>query len=171
MGQATTDAVNTVAVGGTSTNPSGDPFGFQNFYRAWGNSGTFPTNPTRGPCVPGTCQIWDFTLVSSDLVARATNACPDGTITDTHTWSDSTTVTFLRSATEILFDGVGNDNGFCESNEDCFYTPNIGSYQGHGNLISGTASTTTPNDQSCADIGTGGTIANVRIFKYQTNGY
>src|SRR5262249_46292251 len=44
------------------------------------------------------------------------------------------TSTFLRNAYEIIGDGIGNENGLCESNEACIYTPNIASYQGHGNL-------------------------------------
>lgn len=37
---------------------------------------------------------------------------------------------FLRNAVEVMFDGVGNDNGLCEPEEVCRNTPNIGAYQG-----------------------------------------
>ncbi|MBU3915578.1 right-handed parallel beta-helix repeat-containing protein, partial [bacterium] len=43
---------------------------------------------------------------------------------------------FLRNATEIMGDKKGNENVLCESNERCLFTPNIASYQGHGNLVS-----------------------------------
>jgi len=43
---------------------------------------------------------------------------------------NSTPRTFLVNATERLFDERGNDNGLCESDESCVYSPNIGAYQG-----------------------------------------
>jgi len=66
--------------------------------------------------------------------------------------------TFLRNAVEIMDNGLGNENGLCESNETCLYTPNIGAYQGHGNLIS-------------AGPFTNGVITNVTLMKYEFNGY
>lgn len=44
--------------------------------------------------------------------------------------------TGLRRAIECFDDGIGNDDGFCASDETCLYPPNIGSYQGHGDGIS-----------------------------------
>ncbi len=38
--------------------------------------------------------------------------------------------TVLRMATEKLFDRVGNEDGWCDSGELCFYTPNFGFFQG-----------------------------------------
>jgi hypothetical protein len=76
-------------------------------------------------------------------------------------WNAVTTVcesTFLRHAAEIIGDGIGNDNGRCESNETCLYTPNMGSYQGHGALIN-------------AGAFTPGTLTSITLMKYQTNGY
>jgi len=35
-----------------------------------------------------------------------------------------------------MSDGIGNDNTLCESGETCLYMPNIGCYQGRGNLVS-----------------------------------
>lgn len=75
--------------------------------------------------------------------------------------------TFLRNAYEILEDGIGNDNGLCESNEACIYTPNIASYQGHGNLTCVRG----PADLGCASTFTNGTISNVVLYQYATNGY
>ena len=75
----------------------------------------------------------------------------------THTWSDNSATTFLANAVEIMDDGVGNDNALCEGGEDCIDTPNIGSYQGHGELVL----TDTFTFQS----------QNVNIYAYTINGY
>lgn len=42
---------------------------------------------------------------------------------------------FLMNAIEIMDDDVGDDDGLCESNERCIYAPNIGAYQGDGDLV------------------------------------
>ena len=65
--------------------------------------------------------------------------------------------TFLRNAIEIIDDSIGNENGLCESNETCLYSPNLGGYQGHGNLIS-------------AGAFTPGTLTGITLLKYETNG-
>jgi len=49
---------------------------------------------------------------------------------------DHCETTFLRSAIEIMTTGIGNENNLCESGETCLHAPNIGSYQGHGNIVS-----------------------------------
>jgi parallel beta-helix repeat protein len=64
--------------------------------------------------------------------------------------------TFLRNAVEIAGKG-GNENNLCESGETCLYTPNIGSYQGHGDL----ESAGTFND---------GFLTRIRLMKYKING-
>ncbi len=63
----------------------------------------------------------------------------------------------LRNAVEIQGDGIGSENGLCESNETCLNTPNIGSYQGHGRLVS-------------AGTFTNGAITGVTLMQYATNG-
>ena len=65
--------------------------------------------------------------------------------------------TFLRRAVEIHSDGIGNDNLLCESGETCLYTPNIASYQGHGDLI------------PVATISTG-PLPNITLVKHKNNG-
>jgi hypothetical protein len=55
-----------------------------------------------------------------------------------------------------MLDGVGDDDGLCESGEACLYTPNFGAYQGHGSL------------ETCTF--TGGTITGVTMYGYSTNG-
>jgi hypothetical protein len=74
-----------------------------------------------------------------------------------HTWNNGSSSTFLRNAIEVVGDGIGDDDGLCESNETCLYTPNFASYQGEGGLTS-------------AGSFTNGTITNVTQVKYKTNG-
>lgn len=77
------------------------------------------------------------------------------------TWSTGLCTTkLLRHAQELFFDGRGNDNGLCESGEACLYTPNIGAYQGHGNLV-----------YAGRVNGTGaGEIQDVDLWRYEVNG-
>ena len=133
---------------------------FDNLFRAWGIDGSaFPNLDHQKRFTTGSGRIWDWSLLSSDIVIHNVLSLPTGSSTLTHTWNGGGSTAFLRSVIEISGDGIGNDNGLCESGETCLYTPNIGSYQGHGNLI------------SAGTITTGGTITNVTILKYETNGY
>jgi hypothetical protein len=195
---SSTDSKNSSNVNGASTFPPSDWVNFENQFRAWGKQGTFPTTAASGRCSTGTCQIWDWSLSKSDTVARNVNSCPNGSTFDTHQWSDGSAssqaycdanykgsvlngttciTTFLRNAVEIFGDGVGNENGICESGEECLYTPNIGAYQGHSSDSTNPSklikadSTSSTNSNNCSDITTGGTITNVKLWKYDTNGY
>ncbi|MCM2278114.1 MAG: right-handed parallel beta-helix repeat-containing protein [Oligoflexia bacterium] len=146
---------------------------FENLFRGWGRSGTFPGFDTRGACTSGTCQIWDFRLKTTDTFAR--NVTGDGvnpnadflsgqncpahlagnvTVTDRRTAPR----TFLRNALEILGDTIGNEDGVCESNESCLYAPNFGAYQGEGDY--------TTNE--C--VFQAGTLSGIRLYGYPTNG-
>ncbi len=159
VAKASSDSEN--ANGATGTETFGnitDWINFENQYRGWGKDGSsFPNVDHTEDCTAGTCRIWDWSLTSTDTVARDVLSLPTGNDTLTHTWSDASTITFLRNSVEIMEDGIGNENGLCESNETCLYTPNIGSYQGHGNLIS-------------AGTFTDGTITGVTLMQYETNG-
>ncbi|MBX3724192.1 MAG: hypothetical protein KF713_20260 [Turneriella sp.] len=96
-----------------------------------------------------------------------------GNVTSCAAWTGGTTATaaclstFLRNAYEIIGDGIGNENGLCESNEACIYTPNVASYQGHGGLkcIRG------PVEYGCASTFVDGTITGVVLYQYENNGY
>jgi len=150
------DAVNTSDTNGTASYGNiTDWTSFQNPFRGWGKDGsTFPSTEEWGQCTTGnTCRIWDWSLANGDAVIKDVLSLPTGTSTLTHTWSGLTTSTFLRNAIEL----TGNGNGLCESGETCLYTPNIGAYQGHGNLIS-------------AGTFTDGTITGVTLMKYENNG-
>ena len=164
-GKVTTDdTTNTSDTSGSATYPA-DPTvfdwtGFEKMYRSWGNDGlAFPDVSNRGVWIAGDGRIWDWSLNTADVVVLGTSSIPTGNDTITHTWSDSSSTTYLRHAVEIINDDVGNDNGLCESSETCLYMPNIGSYQGHGNLV------------SAGSIGTGGTLENITLLRYETNGY
>jgi len=64
-------------------------------------------------------------------------ACPasihgGAVITDSQTRSNA----FIQNARELVLDDIGDDDGLCESAEACVYSPNIGAYQGEGDLAS-----------------------------------
>jgi len=160
VGKASSDTVNADGASGTFPyNSITDWTDFENVFRGWGTDGSaFPNINNIGPCAGGdTCRIWDWSLASADAVVRNVVTLPTGNDTITHTWSDASTTTFLRNAVEIMGDGIGDENGLCGSNETCLFTPNIGSYQGHGNLVS-------------AGAFTDGAIAGVTLMQYETNG-
>jgi len=161
-----------------------DWFSFQNPFRSWGKDGsTFPNADHQGIWTEGSGRIWDWSLVATDTMLRDSSTIPSSNDVLTHTWDGTPDTndnagcdaiyagsvwndidsacesTFLRHSFELIGDGSGNDNGLCESNETCLYTPNMGSYQGHGELI------------QAGSIGTGGTIENVILMRYESNGY
>ena len=167
-----------------------DWLSFSNLLRGIGklNGGSnFPGSTSRGKCVGGgaNCALYDFSLLSTDTVLRNANitgggtGCPTAATMFTHTWiatsqaacnnvigatfnGTTCTSTILRNSVELINDGVGNDNGLCEANEDCLLTPNIGSYQGHGNLVSSSTLS-----GGCPDVTTQG----IKLYQYETNGY
>jgi len=197
VGQVTnTDSQNSSNTNGLSSGVPTDWLNFSNFYRNFGTNGTFNA-AIRSNC-GANCRIWDWSLNATDTVARNVNSCPNGSTFDTHQWSDGSAssqaycdanykgsvlngtaciTTFLRNAVEIFGDGVGNENGICESGEECLYTPNIGAYQGHSSDSTNPSklvkadTTSSTNSNNCSDITTGGTIINVKLWKYDTNGY
>ena len=153
------NASDTAGTAGFPLTPATFDWGhFDNKYRGWGIDGSiFPSMDQRGRWIAGAGRIWDWSLLASDVVNRGTLTLPTGNNTTTHTWSDATSTTFLRNAVEITADGIGNDNGLCESGETCRFTPNIGSYQGSGNLVS-------------AGTFTDGLLTGITLMQYATNG-
>ncbi|MCB1173655.1 MAG: hypothetical protein KDK39_08825 [Leptospiraceae bacterium] len=151
VGVPTTDSVNAsggVTVGSTPA----DFIRFDNKMRAWGvTGGPFPAVAQQGAC-NATCQIFDWSLSATNTTARNIFSQPDGNQINTHTWESANQTdcqtnqphavwngsacqsTFLVHAIELLDDNFGNEDGLCQSNEYCLFTPNIGAYQGHGNL-------------------------------------
>jgi hypothetical protein len=146
----------------------------------------WPGVDQRGRCTTGnTCQIYDFSLRTTDTAARNIVSAiptgndvlvsfeegPDGTDPTNQAYCDTNSpgsvyvagtpatcqAKFLKNAVELMFDGVGDDDNFCESNETCLFSPNAGAYQGHGALVS-------------AGTFVNGQITGVTLMKYPTNG-
>jgi parallel beta-helix repeat protein len=185
VGKVTSDAANASDIAGTATFPLPAAFDwthFDNNYRGWGIDGSaFPDAAQQGRWTTGNGRIWDWSLLAADTVNRAALTLPTGNDTFTQSWYGTPTTsdnagcntmvagsvwnntgsvcqtTFLKNAVEIPTDGVGNHNGLCESGETCLYTPNIGSYQGHGNLVS-------------AGTFTDGTLTGITLMEFATNG-
>lgn len=159
----TDDAVNESDTNGRADFSSTlDWSGFENAYRGWGkySAAAFPSSTHRERCsiVFPQCQIWDWSISSSDTVLRDIFGSATGNDVLTHTWSNSSVSTFLRNAIEITGDGTGNDDTLCETGETCLYTPNIGAYQGHGNLV------------PAGYIGAASTLSDITLLKYENNG-
>ncbi len=157
IGAVTTESANTTSglSNGTAANPNSfDWFNFDNPYQGWGPLAADVSTGAR--CIlASTCQIWDYRLRAggADLlgkpIAAAAGAAADSQLM-THTWvatnaTDCALIpgavfaagvcqsVFLRRAIELI-GPTGNQNGLCESNEVCLYTPNFGAYQGEGVL-------------------------------------
>jgi hypothetical protein len=80
-------------------------------------------------------HVWD---VSGATTPPANSSDCDAIVVGS-LWSETNAncyTNYLRGASEIMGDGIGNDNALCESDESCLYTPNIGSYQGRCSLTS-----------------------------------
>ena len=157
---------------------------FANPFRAWGieDGLDFPSATQQGQWNLGEGRIWDWslsvgdTMVLNKLSYPSTNA-GNNTLTQVWTTSGATDTAmckaevpgsvwntdhcetiFLNHAIEITNDGIGNNNGLCESGETCLYTPNMGSYQGSGKLI------------SAGDFVDGAILTGITLLKYQNNG-
>ena len=151
---------------------------FDSSLRAWGigeGAGTALDGSHQGQCWDGLlCAIYDWSLSSADTVLRdavALNLSGDNFLIQKFVapqqvdcdyvggvWDGANcTSTYLNHAMEVMDDGIGNENLLCESGETCIFTPNIGSYQGHGTLVS-------------AGTFSDGTISNVTLMKYNING-
>jgi len=101
--------------------------------------------------------VHDWSTLATDTLLTGVLGVPNGLMTHIHTWSDGSTTLFLANAVEIIGDGIGNENGLCESSETCLYTPNIGSYQGQGALV-------------LVPRFVNGTLSNITLLKYEVNG-
>jgi hypothetical protein len=155
--QVTSDTTNTsdtsgVAAFSTLTNTTA-LLSFDKYLRAWGKgSGTaYPASAHRGHCSTGNCQIWDFSyksgtghaLLGVNGTFTAGAACPaeaDSTNASAIIPDAGATPTpfgkYLINAYEIVGDisstgaMVGDDDGLCESNENCVFAPNVGATNG-----------------------------------------
>ncbi len=176
----TSDATNPDGILGSVAYASIDTWtGFDSPYRGWGNYNVaaFPSSNHRGRCTAGTCQIWDLRFLSGASTLKEVNgtfsssACPaaadSSTAANVGVDQNSTAAnTFLLNAFEIMNDYststgalIGDDDGLCETGESCIFSPNVGSYQGHGDY-------TTSGSILCAG---GNGVTNVTLYGYPTN--
>ncbi len=156
-----------------------DWMNFDNFFRSWGNFGVDAFDWSHyTPCQTTDCQVWDWSIKSSDpfLLSRVfdgttaidfTNTLNNGACPATGPFSgnDSAAVTntnhtgyYMLHAIEMMDTG-GNDNGLCESGESCVFAPNIGAYQGHDSISSNYCTTS------------GAYVNGTKIYQYTSNGY
>ncbi|MBK6847174.1 MAG: right-handed parallel beta-helix repeat-containing protein [Proteobacteria bacterium] len=150
-GRVTSDdtACTTDVAGAQAATPTADWVRTESPLRLWGPEGElFPAPGLARACAAaGPCRLWDLRLRPGDTVlTRRSGAgltqnspfasgasCPAAVHGD-QALLDGQGRTFLRNATELLGDGVGNDNGLCESGEACSYSPHHGAWQGDGAL-------------------------------------
>ncbi len=110
----------------------------ENKYRAWGAGGEAAGN--AGTCNDAEtvrCMLFDWSLnAANEVYALSQFNLTESLSINTHElFRGSETLSFLSNAVEIMNDNVGNDNSLCETDEACIFTPNVGGYQGHGDLI------------------------------------
>lgn len=108
-----------------------DWFSFENNYRFW-----ILNSNQKGACNSNgqSCGIFDWKLKSnvSELVNIngifiPNQPCPISVSGDESLISITNNYNpFLLHAVEIIGDYIGDDDGLCDSNESCFYQPNIG---------------------------------------------
>ncbi len=155
-------------------------FNFDYWQNFWGRQNSGNSNAAHsgydGACESSLhCQILNNILSNADSIIfnrseKITNSangdfptngstCPTEVGGNSYLTNFETSINYLKNAVEILNTG-GNNNGLCESNETCLYTPNFGSYQGHGSLL------------RCDFDDQGGitTITGVKMYGWNTNG-
>jgi hypothetical protein len=112
---------------------------FGRLWRAWGQGEDFIGPFTRGACGPGDqCRIFDARLVSGDtgdddepVLAEVLPAPDAGQLIDHRMRRRER---FVAATVELLSDGVGDDDGLCEPDEDCLRLLHIGAFQGRAPL-------------------------------------
>lgn len=147
-----------------------DFLNFESRFRAWGKT-ALDTGVCSGV---NNCSILDLRLKATDTVFRNTSddgvtqnaafaantTCPAAVHGNRSLTDQSDTIqTFLINAQEIINDGLGDEDGLCESTESCIYSPNFGAYQGHGDYKA--AGTCTFQN---------GTVSDVKMYSYPING-
>ncbi|MBI5542830.1 MAG: right-handed parallel beta-helix repeat-containing protein [Deltaproteobacteria bacterium] len=167
---AANDAVNTTAQsqGSASATLVTDWVAFENPWRAWGPQGAFLTAMARGPCVNGSCHVYDQRLVASDAVLRNAYGvfvpgapCPSAADASNpeNLHQGESLATGIELVGDRLRNSRGNNNGLCESNEGCLFTPNLGAYQGEGSLSA----------EPCVFTGGSG-VTGVRLYGFTDSG-
>lgn len=139
-GAVNSESVNAHGSGLSLENAISDWLNFSNSFRIWGLEGTQSNSALRGRCVGAVnCRIWDWSLTQNAVEALNVNGsitngatCPSSLHGDqTFTYVSNTgVIPALRAALEIMEDDLGNEDGLCNSGESCYFTPNIGVFQG-----------------------------------------
>lgn len=114
-----------------------------NFTGGYNGIQVVENNAASGGNDDGICDAGEVCIPGGDLVCDSGDKCQQR---------------FLKFAHELIFDSGGDGDGLCESNEDCMYMPNIGAYQGHGNVIG-----------PCVFSDNGG-LTGIEIYGYEYNG-
>ncbi len=179
-------AVQNAAVSDWASASGADPrVAFTDAFEFWGSAlpATDLAHVTTGACTGGTCDLWDASLsataTDNDLRNSAPPLATDASAVFQHHWDvtgfagseaaicetlggtynatgPTCVTTALLFASEISGDGIGNDNGLCESGETCLRLQNAGAYQGSG------AQTQTPYN--------GSSISNVTLLTFEDDG-
>lgn len=147
------------------------PYGNQVYSHAWYTA----TAPTAQSSCDASAAIGSTYLASGGVCSypgyktSATCTAAGGNWTSAKCAS-----TFIPNATEFIGDGVGNENGLCESNEVCLFTPNIGVYQGEETnpTVNCPAGTTYRwwGKTYCKETFIDGTVTGVTLLRFDTNG-
>jgi len=115
-----------------------------NPYQSWRNLSDINTQPISSYCNAvsiNNCALWDWSLRLNDLIfLHKINITTAGSAITPHHYSDSdgSPIEFLANSFELIDKPQGNDNGLCEEAETCVTATNIGTYQGHGQLMATT---------------------------------
>jgi hypothetical protein len=136
----TNDSANTSDSNGAAPRSSiTDWFHFDDPSRAWGEDGPWPG--TYQACTTN-CRIWDWgrtpgdtILVARDRMGVASDEplmpgqpCPPRLDGD-NAAMDASSRYFLLGAVELLGDGIGNDDGLCQSGEVCLDLRSAGAHR------------------------------------------
>jgi hypothetical protein len=135
-----TDSANASNSNGAASQSSiTDWFHFDDPSRAWGEDGAWPG--AHGMCTTN-CRIWDWGRTQGDtmLVARTLSGvasaeplvpgqpCPPR-LDGSNAVMDASSRYFLLGAVELIGDGVGNDDGLCQSGEVCLDLNTAGAHR------------------------------------------
>ncbi len=111
---------------------------FENMFRFWVplDNSSFPNSNIRGACDNNSCGIFEAKLQNEitnlkniNGIFKSGETCPAKTMGSKaifidDSWSGSSYV--LQGTIEFSLDGVGDDDGRCENNENCYFTPSAG---------------------------------------------
>lgn len=139
------ESVNSHSSGIQLTSLISDWFLFENPFRVWGKEGSSLNSGIRAECQSAqNCRIWDWTLsASASHALNAYGTLIDKAICPSSIQGDNFFI-YLRlfeeygllHAKEIIGDEIGNEDGVCNSNENCLFSPHIGAAQGLGGTLS-----------------------------------